>query len=73
MGSNCQESEHPTGNHLQHHRKVEENNLHTVRSNKAKLEQLILSKTYPIKVTINSRLLDMQDFKGFISLSGSGD
>jgi hypothetical protein len=32
----------------------EKNHLHTVRPNKAKSKQLILSKTYPTKVAINS-------------------
>jgi hypothetical protein len=40
--------------------------MHIVRSNKAKPEQLILNKSYPTKVTVNSRLLDMQ---GYNSLS----
>jgi hypothetical protein len=40
----------------------EKSHLHTVRSNKAKPEQLILNKTYPIKVAIKSRLLDMQGY-----------
>jgi hypothetical protein len=34
--------------------------------NKANPEQLILNKTYPTKVVINSRLLDMQGYKGLI-------
>jgi hypothetical protein len=46
-------------------RDVEKNHLHTVRSNKVKPEQLILNKTYPTKVVINIRLLDMQCYKGF--------
>jgi hypothetical protein len=37
--------------------------MHTVRLNKAKPEQLILSKIYLIKMDINSRLLDMQGYK----------
>jgi hypothetical protein len=60
-----------TGNHRRHYQKGEENYLHTVRSNKAEPEQLILSKTYVTKVAINNRLLDMQDYKGFIQLSES--
>jgi hypothetical protein len=47
-------------------REREKSYLHTVRTNKAKPEQLILSKTYPTKMVINSRLLDMQGYKGFI-------
>jgi hypothetical protein len=66
MGSNCQESGPHTGSHPQCHRKEEESYLHTVRSNKTKPGQLILSKTYPTKVAINSQLLDMQDYKGFV-------
>jgi hypothetical protein len=46
-------------------REGEKNHLHTVRSNKVKPEQLILSKTYPTKVVINIRLLDMQCYKEF--------
>jgi hypothetical protein len=65
MWSNCQESGPLTGSHPRHHRKGEGNYLHTVRSNKAKPEQLILNKTYVTSVVINSRLLDMQDNKGF--------
>jgi hypothetical protein len=64
MGSNHQKSGPPTGSHPQCHQKGEENYLHTIISNKVKPEQLILSKTYSTKVTINSRLLDMQDYKG---------
>jgi hypothetical protein len=64
--SNRQEYGHPTGSHHRYHRKEEENYLYTVGSNKVKHEQLILSKTYLTKVTINSRFLDMQGYKGFI-------
>jgi hypothetical protein len=63
---NCQESRPPIGHHHRRHRKEEENYLHTIRSNKAKPEQLILSKTYPTKVAINNRLLDMQGYKAFV-------
>jgi hypothetical protein len=66
MGSNYQESGPPTDSHTRRHRKGEGNYLHTVRSNKVKSEQLILSKTYPIKVVINNQLLDLQGYKGFI-------
>jgi hypothetical protein len=66
MGSNYQESGPPTGSHPRHHRKGEENYLYTVRLNKVKPEQLIFSKTYLTKVAINSQLLDMQGYKGFI-------
>jgi hypothetical protein len=45
-GSNCQESEPSTSSYPRRHRKGEKNYLHTVRSNKAKPEQLIFSKTY---------------------------
>jgi hypothetical protein len=45
--------------------------MHTVRSNKAKPEKLVLSKIYPTKMVINIRLLDMQGYKRFISLSES--
>jgi hypothetical protein len=38
--------------------------MHTVRSNKPNAKQLILNKTYPTKVVINSRHLDMQGYKG---------
>jgi hypothetical protein len=48
------ESGPPIGSHPQHHRKEEGNYMHKVRSNKAKSVQLILSKTYPTKVAINS-------------------
>jgi hypothetical protein len=65
-GSNRQESEPPSGRHSHHHRKGGKIYLYTVRSNKAKHEQLILSKTYPINMVINSRLLDIQGYKGFI-------
>jgi uncharacterized protein (DUF427 family) len=65
MGSSRQESGPPTGRHPRCHWKGEENYLHIVRSNKVKPEQLIRSKTYPIKVAINSQLLDMQGYKGF--------
>jgi hypothetical protein len=65
MGSKHQESGPPTSSHHRRHRKGEGNYMHTVRSNKAKLEVLILNKTYSTKVVINSRLLDMQDYKGF--------
>jgi hypothetical protein len=58
-GLNHQESRSPTGSHAHRHRKGEESYLDTVRSNKAKPEQLIFSKTYPMRMTINSRLLDM--------------
>jgi hypothetical protein len=64
MGFNRQEFAPPTGSHPQRHRKGAENYLHTVRSNKAKFEQLILNKTYPTMMTINSRLLDIQGYKG---------
>jgi hypothetical protein len=64
--SNHHESGPPTGIHPRCDRKGEETYLHTVRSNKVKPEQLILNKTYPIKVVINSRLLDMQGYKEFI-------
>jgi hypothetical protein len=40
--------------------------MYIVRLNKAKFEQLILSKIYPINVVINGRLIDMQGYKGFI-------
>jgi hypothetical protein len=36
----------------------------TVRLNKGKPEKLLISKTYPTKVVINSRFLDMQGYKG---------
>jgi hypothetical protein len=62
--SNNQESGPPTGSHPRHHRKGDESYLHTIRSNKANPEQLILSKTYLINVAINNRLLDMQGYKG---------
>jgi hypothetical protein len=65
MGSNRQESRPSTSSHPRCHRKGEGNYLHTVRSNKAKLEQIILSKTYSTKVAIHSRLLDMQGYKWF--------
>jgi hypothetical protein len=68
-GSNHQESGPPTGSHPQRHWKGEESYLHTVRSNKIKLVQLILNKAYLTKVVINSRLLDMQGYKGLIWLS----
>jgi hypothetical protein len=65
MRSNRKESGPPTGRHPRRHRKEEENYKHIVRSNKVKPEQLILSKTYLIKMAINSLLLDMQGYKGF--------
>jgi hypothetical protein len=52
--SNRQESGPPIGSHPRHHRKGVESYLHTLRSNKAKPEQLILNKTYPTKVAIKS-------------------
>jgi hypothetical protein len=54
------------GSYPWHHRNGERNYMHTIRSNKAKREQLILNKTYPTKLVIYSRLLDMQGYKGFI-------
>jgi hypothetical protein len=54
IGFNRQESGPPTGSHPRHHQKGEESYMHTVRSNKVKHEQLILSKIYPTKVVINS-------------------
>jgi hypothetical protein len=36
----------------------------TFRLNKGKHEQLIINKTYPTKVVINSGFLDMQGYKG---------
>jgi hypothetical protein len=65
MGFNRQESEPPTSSHPRRHRKGEKSYLHIVRSNKVRLEQLILSKTYSKKETINSRLIDIQGCKGF--------
>jgi hypothetical protein len=62
MTSNYQKSGPPTGSQPRHHRKGEEN-MYTIRSNKAKSEQLIFSKTYPIKMVINNRFLDMQVYK----------
>jgi hypothetical protein len=41
------------------HTERERRATYTVRLNKAKPEQIILSKTYPTKVVINSQLLDM--------------
>jgi hypothetical protein len=64
--SKCQESGPPIGSHPQRHQKGEESYLDTIRSNKAKSAQLILNKTYPIMVAINSLLLDMQGYTGFI-------
>jgi hypothetical protein len=73
MGSNHQEFGPPTISLPRCHQRGEENYLYIVRSNKAKLEQLILNKTYPINVAINSRHLDIQGYKRFIWLSGNND
>jgi hypothetical protein len=45
--SNHQESGPSTDSHSRRHQKGNENYMHIVNSNKAKSEQLILSKTYP--------------------------
>jgi hypothetical protein len=37
---------------------------YTVKLNKGKPDQLIISNTYPTKVVINSGFLDMQEYKG---------
>jgi hypothetical protein len=63
-GSNRQESGPPTGCHPRGHWKGEGNYLHTVRSNKAKPKQLILNKTYLIKVAINSDFWTCKATKG---------
>jgi competence protein ComGF len=46
--------DHPLVATLDVNGKGQESYLHTVKSNKAKHEQLILCKTYPTKVTINN-------------------
>jgi hypothetical protein len=51
---------------MAHARRERKTTYTQLDQNKAKPENLIISKTYLTKVVINSRLLDMQGYKGFI-------
>jgi hypothetical protein len=61
-GSNHPESRPPTSNHPQHHRKGDENYLHTVISTRQNLATNT-QQDWPANVVINSQVLDMQPYK----------